>query len=182
MQPTVAPFARTARFPPVVSIRQIDATEVFPNLWQGGLHQFAGLAAPTHSLRPTLVSFSDLDRAVVLAPDVGVIIVSPAAKVLPLDDSGDARSDMSRINEASSAADRVAAHLVAGRRVGVFCRAGRNRSGLVAALAIRRLAGWTGAQAMQHVKSTRPFALTNEHFARFLNSLGAPQHRVNPAT
>jgi len=187
MQPYAAPYAAPAfgapqpQMPAPISIRRMDATEVYPNLWQGGLHEFAGWSASPHSVRPTLVAFSDLDRAVVLAPDVGVLIVSPPAKVLPLDDSGDVQRDMAHLAEASAAADRVAAHLAAGRRVGVFCRAGRNRSGLVAALAIRRLTGWTGAQAMQRVKQLRPFALTNEHFARYLASLPTPQHRAVPA-
>lgn len=166
----------------VTSIRQIDATEVFPNLWQGGLHQFTAKAAPYDSVRPTTVGFTDLDRVVVLAPDARVIVTLPPAKLLDLDDSGNAASDMAKIAEASAVADRLASHLAAGRRVGVFCNAGRNRSGLVSALTIRRLAGWTGEQAMRRIQALRYLALTNQHFARYLRGLGVPQRRAVSAT
>src|SRR5262245_59763057 len=80
----VAPLARDATGTIVTSITGIDATEVFPGLWQGGLHQFASQGARLDSVRPTQIAITDVDRAVVLAPDVCVHVVSPPSKVLEL--------------------------------------------------------------------------------------------------
>ena len=58
-----------------------------------------------------------------------------------------------------------------GRRVLVACAGGRNRSGLVVALAVRQLLGCSGAQALSLVQSRRENAVNNETFARHLASL-----------
>lgn len=61
-----------------------------------------------------------------------------------------------------------------GKAVIVQCRAGRNRSGLLAALVVREVEGCTGAEALEHVQRARPNALANPHFCAYLRSLEAP--------
>lgn len=56
----------------------------------------------------------------------------------------------------------------------VQCRAGRNRSGLLAALVVREMTGCSGSEALEHVQRARPNALANEHFCAYLRSLEAP--------
>lgn len=56
----------------------------------------------------------------------------------------------------------------------VTCGQGMNRSGLVVALALRLIHGWSGAEAMRRVRDRRPGALYNPAFAAFLEELGKP--------
>ncbi len=58
-----------------------------------------------------------------------------------------------------------------GDRVLVACAGGRNRSGLVVALAARDILGCSGAEALQLVQSRRENALNNMAFAGHLASL-----------
>jgi protein-tyrosine phosphatase len=68
-----------------------------------------------------------------------------------------------------------AAHAVAvGTNVLVHCQEGRNRSGLIVALAVRQLKGLSGADAIEHVRSLRPIALSNESFVAALELLPVP--------
>ena len=66
----------------------------------------------------------------------------------------------------AAVADAFAA-LADHRDVFVFCREGRNRSGLVVGLTLRRL-GWTGQAAIDLIRSKRAKALTNTFFADML--------------
>lgn len=75
---------------------------------------------------------------------------------------------------AQAAADVVAEAMLRGERVLVTCMAGRNRSGLIAALALRRARNLSGAEAMELVRAARPNALTNPTFSRYLLTLGRP--------
>ena len=70
------------------------------------------------------------------------------------------------------------------RRVGVavHCRAGRNRSGLLAALIVRERLGLTGHDAMELVRERRPRALANDDFAAWLEGLTAPMALATHAT
>ena len=56
----------------------------------------------------------------------------------------------------------------------VHCHAGRNRAGLLAALAVRELRDLTGPQALDAVRAVRPSAVANPAFEHFLLSLGRP--------
>ena len=70
--------------------------------------------------------------------------------------------------------DDVVAAVRNGRRVLVACAGGRNRSGLVVALAVRELLGCSGAEAVQRVQSLRQDALNNQTFAQHIAALPAP--------
>lgn len=69
-------------------------------------------------------------------------------------------------------ASELAKSIRRGKRVLVTCSQGRNRSGLIVALTLTRLAGVSGAEAVRIVKARRhsPFgeALTNDAFVQAL--------------
>lgn len=62
-----------------------------------------------------------------------------------------------------------------GQRVLVHCLAGRNRSCLVAALALRERYGVNGATAAYRVQEARPSALSNPVHLAWLRALPGPQ-------
>jgi hypothetical protein len=55
-----------------------------------------------------------------------------------------------------------------------YCRAGRNRSGLMSALLLMELTGCDGEQAVERVRAGRPNALANPHLVTYLQSLQSP--------
>jgi hypothetical protein len=69
------------------------------------------------------------------------------------------------------AARATARHLTQGKKVLVTCWAGRNRSGLVSALALSRVAGVHPRVAGNLIRSKRDGALTNTAFRALLSSL-----------
>jgi len=79
---------------------------------------------------------------------------------VPLDDSGPpSHDDCARIR---SAAAYVAEHVRRRKPVLVTCWQGRNRSGVIAGLALREL-GMSGREASRHIQLLRN-GLTNPHF------------------
>ena len=68
----------------------------------------------------------------------------------------------------------IAASLSRGHGWLIQCHAGRNRSGLLSALVVRRVLRVPGAQALAHVRAHRPRAVDNDAFSAFLCSLEAP--------
>lgn len=100
----------------------------------------------------------------------------PRVRVLhyPYDDANPpSRRDM---DTAWTAAEEVAAHLRSGRRVLVTCRMGRNRSALVAALALYIVSPVNGAEVCalvreKRVDETGTNALENRSFREFLRTL-----------
>lgn len=67
-----------------------------------------------------------------------------------------------------AAARQVIEHLKAGRTVLVTCMQGLNRSGMVTALALRELTGWSGQVIVKHIQDRRPNALFNDTFAHYI--------------
>lgn len=63
-----------------------------------------------------------------------------------------------------------------GSRITVaHCHAGRNRSALVAGLALQWQYNWTGEETLNWVRDCRPRAIANEHFEVFMRGLGRPR-------
>lgn len=89
---------------------------------------------------------------------------------------------MRDIATACLAAHHVARHVLRDERVLVTCMQGRNRSGLVDALALVMVLGCAGREALEQVQIARPNALTNPAFARFLREdvLGPMQRNRKP--
>ena len=83
------------------------------------------------------------------------------------------RPDRATFTRAQAAASIVAERVRAGQRCLVTCALGRNRSGLVVALALHKLTGAPGAFCRRRVQGARPNALTNGAFAAFLDSIPA---------
>lgn len=94
----------------------------------------------------------------------------PGVRVIraPLDDS-EVTNDVKRT--AGAAAHEVAAALLLGDRVLVTCNQGRNRSGLVTALSLVLVSELDGAHAAAQVQASRPRALVNPHFVRWLREI-----------
>ena len=72
---------------------------------------------------------------------------------------------------AELAASTVAAAVQRRLVVLVHCQEGRNRSGLISALAVRTLTGCSGADAVTAVRTARPPALANRAFRDAITSL-----------
>lgn len=71
-------------------------------------------------------------------------------------------------------ADLVAGLIADGRTALVHCTFGRNRSGLMTTLVVRRLLGLGGAEALQYVQQRRRGTVNNAAFAAWLKSLPPP--------
>ena len=85
------------------------------------------------------------------------------------DDGSPMRKD--EMAAAVRAAGKVISWLKAGKRVLVTCHQGRNRSGLICALALCKGKGMTPTRAINTVRAARgPGALRNDYFVSFLNS------------
>jgi len=142
---------------------KLDCHEIASGLFVGSAPCFGGSVA--HAGFDVLVLCADeFQPPSSLYP--GVIV----ARARLFDDG----SPMSRshAHQALSAAGFVAARVRSGGRVLVTCMQGRNRSGLVAALALTRITGRSGAEAAAVVKSRRlaPHGepLTNRYFLALL--------------
>lgn len=145
---------------PAYALPTIDANRVMPKLWIG--------SAP--SVGPGL-AHAGFDAVVLAAEEY-----QPTSRELPgvrviHAPFGDTRWPTdAEIRRAVRAADMVAAHLAAGDRVLVSCWMGRNRSGLVTALALRRL-GVPPNHAVELVRRARPGALFNDAFVTIVREL-----------
>ena len=87
---------------------------------------------------------------------------------VPLDDANPSHADRTRIQATAQA---VAWHVRAGCRVLVTCHQGRNRSGVIAGLALVEL-GVQRNQAVRLIRTLRN-GLTNSHFYTMVN--GTPE-------
>jgi hypothetical protein len=102
--------------------------------------------------------------------------------VVDLDDDFDNPLSEQDYQRAATAGELVKRTVRAKRNALVTCIAGRNRSGLVTALALRGLCDWPGQKAMDHVRRMRnsPHVLSNPQFANTLSKLSAPSFRTQP--
>ena len=113
----------------------LDATEVFRGIWVG-----SAPAPGYYAGRFDVVVLVSLEYQPPAYGFPGVIV-----RRFPFDDS--ARPSKQDLAQAWRAATAVAHDVSQGRRVLVTCNMGRNRSALVAALAIHMLTGMSGARA-----------------------------------
>lgn len=139
-----------------------DAHPIIKNLWQGSA------PPPDDTLRRL-----GFDRVVLCAQEYqppsesfGGIRVQHC----PLDDALHLSYEEKAC--AKECGESIARGLARGEVILVTCMAGRNRSGLVTAIAIREFLGMAGDQAGALVKAKRPNALTNPYFVRLLEALG----------
>lgn len=81
---------------------------------------------------------------------------------------------------ALDAAKRAARCWRRGERVLVTCRKGRNRSGLVTALLLCDVLGYSGVEAIFAVRAARKNALTNSQFVELIAAIGPGHARRAP--
>jgi protein-tyrosine phosphatase len=138
----------------------IDATRLWSKFYQGS-YPLEGVRA--HGFRVLVLCAEELQHR---AEEPGVVTLR-----CPLFDDG--RRPMSPIEwqHAVRTGREVAAHAAAGHRTLVTCAQGRNRSGLVAGIALYELSGWSGEQCVQHIQARRRDALTNDDFVAALYGL-----------
>lgn len=136
-------------------------------LWQGGV-----MSAMEQGKHDVIVLAAEEFQ-----PPRGSGMLDPAADIIyaPNDD---AELIPAQIQTATDAAVQVADALERGQVVLVTCFAGRNRSGLISALALHTLMGMSGRHASAFVRQARENALTNPNFSRFLDAIpaGAPRY------
>lgn len=145
----------------VVTLRDMDVTRMLPGLYQGGVQYY--------EKRVSEIALKGVDMAVALAPDAGVRVYAPEMVEYELEDHW---RDLDHLPDLERIARMVSRRVQNGKKVAVFCRQGRNRSGLVTALSMRHLKPqWTGQKIVRHIQSRRQDALTNEAFAEYLARL-----------
>jgi len=134
---------------------QIDASEIAPGLYQGS-EPPRGHALRHCGFDTLVLAAEEIQPGSVDFPGVTVVHA-------PNNDDGSPITK-GQWQTAVQAAELVARRVRGGERVLVTCAAGRNRSGLVSALALHMLTGISGAEAARIVKARRPNALTNRWF------------------
>lgn len=142
--------------------RTIDMTRLGPRLYQG--------SAPPAG--PTLRNLG-FDAVVLCAMEHQPPTTHfPGVRVFRarLDDSGEPVTSR-EWTDALTAATSVANTVRQGGRVLVTCIQGRNRSGLVSALALHMLTRAPGTMCVRHIQTLRPGALTNREFVRLLEHI-----------
>ena len=142
-----------------------EASMIAPNLWQGSFPM------PGGGLRRDgfdVVVFCAMEVQPPSSMYPGMVTI-----YAPNDDDSSRQPTREEIEIARKASRLVASYVASGKKVLVTCMAGRNRSGLVTAMALCRLYGLSGSQALTLVKSRRRTvlgeALTNERFAELLH-------------
>lgn len=138
----------------------LDVTELLPGLWIGS----APPRGPMLGQRFDVVVLCAVEWPP-RGKDPAVFFPGVEALKLPLLD-GPMTPEVAAAAE--HMADRIARRVRTGRRVLVTCMAGRNRSGLVAALAVKALMGWPGRKASEHVRKWRLNALSNPAFREYV--------------
>ena len=140
-------------------LHALDAHRIAPGLWQGAKPPL-GDAVRLAGVRVLVLCAQEYQPSRNDFPGVRVIRA-------PNDDA-DRPPSVEEMTVALDAAGVVAQYVRNGARVLVTCQQGRNRSGLVTALALHRLMRFPGRECVRMVQEARPGALTNEHFVRAL--------------
>lgn len=142
------------------------ASRITRGLWQGGfprasegLHRhFDVIVLCARELQP-----DNPEQEREIFPEVEVVRA-------PMEDEESGPTENEAL-VAFAAANRVVAAITDGKCVLVSCAAGRNRSGLVSAIALTKLYGISGKEAAERVRANRKDALTNRGFSKFLEKL-----------
>ncbi len=147
------------------------AHEVLNGLWIGSAPPIAS-AHENSNQKPLAYQF---DTLVLCAQEYQLdpaLFSVPEVLYAPMDDAFEPISKQTA-GTALKAARAVVQRLADDQRVLVTCLAGRNRSGMVCALALMLgPPGLAAGEAIELVRAARgPNALANPHFVRFLQSL-----------
>lgn len=138
----------------------IEASLIYPNLWQGSKpnggpflakENFSLLVLCAEEYQPPAEIFHKV--RVVYAPN---------------DDDPHRPPSKEELRIALDAATQAAAALRLNQKVLVTCQMGINRSGLVTGLTLHKLLSISGMEACAMIKQARPWALTNPQFVQCL--------------
>lgn len=136
----------------------VDASLLLANLFQGGAPA-VGSRVRRAGFDTLVLAAEEYQPAAELFPGVRVMHV-------PLDDAKPSPEELAMIRKAGWL---VAKEVQAGRRVLVTCMAGRNRSGIINAVALRWLTGRSPDAIVAHIRDKRmASALSNPYFVRAL--------------
>jgi hypothetical protein len=149
-----------ARVTPVVDF---DADLIAPGLYQGS-YPPEGSALRDAGFDAVVLCARDLQTHVSSFPGVAVMY-APSVDDLHAPVSAEA------LAVARKAAEEVAERIEGGQNVLVTCQAGLNRSGMVTALALHFIYGWSGERCVKHVQSKREEALFNKRFCEALKQI-----------
>ena len=143
--------------------RGLDADEVVDRLWQGS-EPSRGIAVRDAGFDVLALCAQEIQQG----PFPGVTVLRFS---FDDDEEDHAITTLERLR-AQAAASQVAAYYRAGMNVLVTCAAGKNRSGLVTALALNLLFGWPGKRCIEAVRKARGRdALGNDSFVEVLERI-----------
>lgn len=142
----------------------IDAVRIGPKLYMGSFPA-PGPDVGRSGFRLLILAAEEREPQLLVNAYPGVAVL-PA----PLDD-GPLTGAM--LETARFAAVHVVAAVSRSIRTLVTCNQGRNRSGLIVALALHCLTGWPGPAVRYHIQRLRRGALTNPWFAGYVDNLTA---------
>ena len=139
---------------------RLDVTRILPHLYQGSVPRPGGEVARC-GFTVLVLAAQEYQPPRDFYPGVKVIRA-------PLDDSGRPMTER-EWKTARAAAKEVAAAVSSGERALVTCIQGRNRSGLIVALACHLLTGESGSYCADRIRGKRKNALVNQWFNHALD-------------
>lgn len=146
----------------------LDAHRVHPGLWQGSVPPTGSAVRKAGFDLVVLCALVAEYRYCYGQEPESSLFPGVMLHCCPLDDAILSADELRRAKEAA----HLVARVVRMRgRVLTSCMQGRNRSGLVSALALRKLTGISGVGAVERVKRARTNALTNDSFVAALERL-----------
>ena len=142
----------------------LDGVRVWGSLYQGALPA-TGPYFASSGFRVLVICAAELCEIRTDADYPGTIVLKCPLRdeLRPVDD------EMWQIIDRT--VDAVVSRVNAGSTVLVACQEGKNRSALVTAAAIMKLAHWDGAYAVEHIKRLSPRTFSNEAFAHSVREL-----------
>lgn len=142
----------------------IDADQIIRNLYQGSKPPF-GEELSRHKFDVLVLAAQEYQPADLHFPGLRVVRA-------PMDD---ARLSSREWDQVVRAARAVASYVRRGKQVLVTCYEGRNRSGIIVAVAVHLITGVSGARAVDIVRRQRKAmsgpALTNPDFVARLRAI-----------
>ena len=143
----------------IINPRNLDVSKITDGLYQGAWPPFGDQLAKRGF--DVLVLCAEENQHDELYVDIDVICA-------PGEDNSNPNIMNMFLPTWMLAAQRAAQQVNIGKKVLVTCMAGLNRSGMVTAMTLYLLTGWSGYDVVEHVQGCRPDALCNATFAKWL--------------
>lgn len=154
--------------PEPLVVEGLDATRICRNLWIGSVPLDRDAVGRAGFRLLLLCALSGEYRYCFQTDDFLAGFRGVTVQHVPLDDAEPTDDEVRRALEASKVVARAVQH---GDRTLCTCMQGRNRSGLIVAMALHRLTGRDGAWCVREVQRLRENALTNPGFVRVLKQI-----------